>query len=76
MNGCVRDLITGVDGAGHTIIDRWRGPWLTVQGEIAGLDPIAEEAVVAAGIIRRVDGGIGCFVAGIDGAANAIIDWR
>jgi hypothetical protein len=72
LHALVGGLVAGVDGAGDPIgaVDRRAG--LAVERRVARLDPVAEGAVVAERVARRVGALIGSLVAGVDGAGDAI----
>ena len=73
-------FIAGVLGTRNAIIHIGRIPLQTSFADIAGLFAIAVLPVVAYGIVRRMGNCIQVFIAGIDGAFDAVVgvwgvDW-
>ena len=69
----IGDCVAGIDGAIDPIVAVGRRPGLTAVERVTGLRPIAEDGVVAQGVIGIVVARIGCLVAGIDGAVHVVI---
>ena len=76
VDDLVEDLVTAIDGARDSIADQGCRAGLTVEDRIAGLRPIAEETVIADGVVRRVCDDVKDLIAGVGRTSDSVINRR
>src|SRR5678816_3901854 len=73
MRAAVAALVAGVDRAGHAIVTVGGGACLAAVDGVTGLGPVAVQAIVAGGVVRRMRAAVAALVAGVDRAGHAIV---
>ena len=70
LAGC---LVAQVDGAVDAVVAAEGGVDGAARRGIAGLGAVAQDSVVARGVVGRADAGVCRLVAAVDGAVNSVI---